>query len=71
MERHDVGVLELPKERDLADGRARRALFVLESNLLESHVRVVDGRLALEYGCIGALKRTKQVNVNVAKSSAF
>ena len=53
----NVGVFEFPQQGDLPDGRARRALLVLQPNLLQRHDPVRDqSRLALVHGGVGALR---------------
>ena len=37
VQRDDVGVAQIPKQRRLSDGRERSAFFFLQSNLFQGH----------------------------------
>ena len=49
IEADDIDVLKLLHERDLADGRGRRALFGIEVDLLQRHELARLAVAALEY----------------------
>jgi len=65
VEGDDVGVLELLEQGGLADRGARRALLMLQPDLLERHVRVVDATLALVHGGVRALAQLLQLHVRL------
>lgn len=66
-----VVVLQILEQRDFPDGRARRALLVLEPDLLQRHQIVRQTGLAFEDRCVSALEQRAGVKVSTALLCGF
>lgn len=65
VQRDDVGVLQVLEQGRLPDGRERRALLLLQPDLLERHHLVGEVAEAFEDGGVGPLAQLLQLHVRV------